>query len=159
MSFPRVFICCGLFLATLSSGVLALERGENNSALWLMAKYDTNGDNVISIDEISHKRGKLFAYMDADQDGSVSFSEYQGLDIDKRHLLLQARFNKLDLDRDGELNTAEYIAFLGSFDRFDTDGDGRISAADMRASEAAVREADESETYCLLWLCFKSTLD
>lgn len=129
---------------------------------WLLAKYDANGDSVISADEISYKRERVFERMDADADGAVSLQEYQNLDARKREVLLQARFLKLDLDGDGRLTAQEYSSYLGSFDRLDSDGDGFISSSEMARSQAegaASRRqlaADQPETHCLLWLCVRT---
>lgn len=123
---------------------------------WLIAKYDMNGDQEISVDEVSAKREKLFGYMDGDADGEVSFQEYQELDISKRQLLLQARFAKLDLNHDGRLNAAEYSSYLGSFDSFDQNGDGYISPDEM--TRPLPTDASADDAFCLLWLCVRSSI-
>jgi hypothetical protein len=156
---PRFIAVSSLILAALATPAMAEDRGANND-LWLMAKYDVNGDQVISLDEISGRRDRMFGHLDSDQDGLVTFSEYQSLDVRKRELLLKARFDKLDLDRDGELSAEEYRSYLGSFDRFDRDGDGRISASDIGQSPAAAVTAEASaSTRCVLWFCVRGSLD
>lgn len=151
----------GVLLGLSVSGLTFAEGSdESTSDLWLLAKYDTNGDQVISVSEIEYKRDKMFSYMDDDADGIVSFAEYQGLDVRKRELLLKARYQKLDLDHDGELSAEEYRSYLGSFDRFDTDGDGNITAAEMHAPQESVQvKAKESSPRCLLWICVRTTLE
>lgn len=137
-------------------------NGQPVGGNWLLAKYDANGDSVISADEISYKRERVFERMDADADGAVSVVEYQSLDARKREMLLRARFLKLDLDGDGRLTAQEYSSYLGSFDRLDSDGDGRVSSAEMALSSADERAlnqmltAEEPETHCLLWLCVRT---
>jgi len=158
MMFPRAIAISSLVLAALTAPALAEEGGTNNN-LWVLAKYDVNGDQIISLDEISGRRDRMFDHLDSDQDGLVTFSEYQSLDVRKRELLLKARFDKLDLDRDGELSAEEYRSYLGSFDRFDRDGDGRISAADMNQPQAAAVVSDTSATRCVLWFCVRGSLD
>ena len=130
---------------------------------WLLAKYDSNGDEVISADEIAYKREKVFGHMDADADGVVTLDEYQGVDARRREVLLQARFLKLDLDNDGILSGQEYSSYLGSFDRFDSDGDGYVSRHEMvepQASSTATVDGLENvvdDAHCLLWLCVRTS--
>lgn len=152
-----VLIVGALALAGFSSQSLA-EPAKKAPDQWLLAKYDTNGDRVISLDEVTAKRAKLFGYMDDDEDGQVSFNEYQHLDIRKRQLLLRARFEKLDLDGDGELSSAEYGSYLGSFERFDRNGDGYISPEEMAGLPPTRDEAAEDQPYCLLWVCLRSSI-
>lgn len=141
------------------------DEGTSKNEQWLLAKYDVNGDKVISIDEISEKRQKLYASMDLDADGGVTFGEYEYVDGVKRQMLLKARFNKLDLDQDGKLSSSEYCSYLGSFDRFDQDGDGNITTSEIDSSKAKIDSArktaeveSEEDTSCLLWFCFRSSL-
>lgn len=158
MYVSRLILVAGaLALAVFSSHSLA-EPAQKAPDQWLLAKYDTNGDRVISLDEVSGKRAKLFGYMDDDQDGQVSFDEYQHLDTRKRQLLLRARFEKLDLDGDGELSSAEYGSYLGSFERFDRNGDGYISPEEMAGRPLAKDDAPEDQPYCVLWVCLRSSI-
>lgn len=133
---------------------------EPQKGMWLLSKYDNNGDHVISTSEVAYKREKMFGFMDSDQDGIVSFDEYQGLDIRKRELLLKARFQKLDFDHDGHLSAAEYGSYLGSFERFDSNGDGKLTAAEIAVKKSTPEPTKvAAKTRCLLWLCVRSSLD
>lgn len=148
-----------LSLVGISSQGFSEPANSKNADRWLIAKYDADGDHAISVDEVSVKREKLFSYMDGDEDGQVSFDEYQYLDIRKRQLLLQARFDKLDLNRDGKLSGAEYSSYLGSFERFDQDGDGYLSSSEMAGREPLQADAKEAnDEYCLLWVCLRSSI-
>lgn len=156
----------GLAGAVLAGCVLSgnvMAESEVGGDLWLLAKYDENGDNVITVDEISEKRKQLFSRMDGDADGGVSFEEYLDLDAAKRQMLLKARFNKLDLDQDGVLSGEEYCSYLGSFERFDHDGDGNITASEMtREPTPKVDLADDKDdegVHCLFWVCIRTELD
>lgn len=110
------------------------------------------------------KRQKLYAAMDLDADGGVTFGEYEYVDGVKRQMLLKARFNKLDLDQDGKLSSSEYCSYLGSFDRFDQNGDGNITTSEIDMSKVkAAKEKPapvkaEDDTSCLLWFCVRSSI-
>ncbi len=138
---------------------LHAEESGTGSDLWLLAKYDANGDQIITMDEISVRREKRFGRLDVDADGLVSFAEYQSLDVQKRELLLKARFDKLDLNHDGEVSAEEYSSYLGSFDRFDSDGDGRLTAKEMNSRQVAAVQKAGDDTRCLLWVCVRTSLD
>lgn len=158
MNFSR---CIASVLLVFSGAVVSAQANETGggSDLWLLAKYDANGDQVITMDEISVRREKRFSRMDEDADGLVSFEEYQFLDVQKRELLLKARFDKLDLDHDGQVSTEEYSSYLGSFDRFDSDGDGKLTQQEMSARQVATMQKSADDTRCLLWFCVRGSLD
>ena len=122
---------------------------------WLLAKYDVNGDRAITADEIEYKRQRVFAHMDEDANGDVSFSEYRNLDQRKRDALLQARFSKLDANSDGRLTGAEYASYLGSFERLDQNGDGQVSTHEITPKPSSdITEKPEADV-CLLWVCVR----
>lgn len=75
MSIRVAQLLCMLVSVTAAS--VFADEGTSKNEQWLLAKYDVNGDNVISVDEISEKRQKLYAAMDLDADGGVTFGEYE----------------------------------------------------------------------------------
>ncbi|SMF04609.1 EF hand [Alteromonadaceae bacterium Bs31] len=154
-----------VFTGCMLSGTLVAAQETAAGDLWLLAKYDGNGDKIITVDEISEKRKEMFSRMDDNADGDVSFEEYLELDAAKRQMLLKARFNKLDLDQDGNLSGEEYCSYLGSFERFDQNGDGNITSQEMNSGAGEkvdiaknTEEADEN-THCLFWVCIRTDLD
>lgn len=141
-----------------ATGTSASSNESNLPSGWLLAKYDSNGDRIISADEISYKRQNVYQRMDLDTDGVVSLEEYQQLDSRKREVILQARFARLDLNDDGDLSAQEYSSYLGSFDRLDSNGDGRLTKEELAAEQAAEAVAlvkETEETHCLFWFCFR----
>ena len=137
-----------------SLSVAVAEEGFNTQENWLLAKYDLNGDVRITQNEITSKKRNIFKHMDGDSDGGVSFEEYENMDVAKRQALLRSRFNKLDVDKDGRLTEAEYTKYMGMFDSIDSDGDGALTSVEM-----GVGQVETSDTHCLLWFCFRSSID
>ena len=148
--FLLVFTYACLSLLAVSQGAAADDR-------WLLAKYDENGDSVISASEIEYKRKRVFSHMDEDGDGDVSFAEYESLDTLRRQPILQARFDKLDTNSDGILSSQEYASYLGSFQRFDQNGDGQVSSQEMAKKNKSQAETKPEADLCLLWVCVRKT--
>ena len=144
-SLSTVFMC---FSAT------AVAQSEDAEP-WLLAKYDLNGDATITQQEVTYKKQMLFNRMDTNQDGDVSFDEYESMDHAKRQALLKSRFSKLDEDHDGKVSQAEYASYLGMFSSIDVNGDGTLSKDEVGSTE----KMEAKVTRCLLWLCVRTSLD
>ncbi len=147
----------GVLISMLTLASASAQEGGPDEQ-WLLAKYDVNGDQVISSNEVADKRKQAFVKMDFDQDGDVSFAEYEQLDQIRRTILLKARFDKLDANHDGRLTGAEYSSYLGSFDRLDQNRDGQLSQHEMtRKREIAKKDKNEADV-CLLWVCVRKNM-
>jgi Ca2+-binding EF-hand superfamily protein len=125
---------------------------------WLLARYDVNGDQIISVEEISQKRDKVFSSMDLNQDGAVSLDEFTQIDEIKRQPIITARFSKLDADQNGAVSQDEYRSYQGSFKQFDLDGNGKITTAEMDASPRTTPEKPTAKPHCLLWVCVRGSI-
>jgi len=152
----KSFLSAALVFTFLPISISAVASDKNIAPARLLAKYDANGDRLISLSEVEEKRKQIFSAMDYDRDGDVTFAEYERLDNTKRATLLKARFNKLDLNQDGQLSDAEYASYLGSFDRLDQNSDGQLSHSEIQKTSAIApakvkREAD----HCVLWFCVR----
>ncbi len=119
---------------------------------WILAKYDLNGDDTITAEEITSKKLRVFQFMDSNRDGAVSVDEYIVSDAQRRETLLQARFDKLDLDHDGIIDGEEYTSYLGLFASIDGDGDGNISESEVKAAQSEI----EYKTRCLWVFCLRT---
>lgn len=131
------------------------ENSDYQAGNWLLAKYDRNGDDRITQDEVSTKKLNIFRRMDSNDDGGVSFAEYESVDGAKRQALLKSRFNKLDSDRDGRVNESEYSSFMGLFASIDSNGDGTLTAEEMNVAE----RSEAYVTHCLWWFCLRTEMD
>ncbi|AFU98797.1 EF-hand domain-containing protein [Simiduia agarivorans] len=139
-------------LCLASVGALAQADSSASGNNWLLAKYDLNGDTVISQEEITAKKLDIFRLMDLNTSGGVSFDEYEQVDAARRNMLLKARFNKLDQDKNGEVTEAEYSSFLGQFSSIDANGDGILDSQEIMPEE-------EHETHCFYWFCLRLDKD
>ncbi|BFM14615.1 hypothetical protein R50073_07980 [Maricurvus nonylphenolicus] len=146
-------------LALLSAGVAT---GEEQASLqgqspghWLLAKYDANGDARITQREVTDKKLNLFNRMDGDNNGGISFEEYERTDAAKRQALLKSRFVKLDINHDGLVTQDEYSSYMGMFSSIDRNGDGTLTAQEIGVEQAAPTKV----SHCLLWFCIRRELN
>lgn len=114
----------------------------------LMVRYDGDGDERITREEFDRKRRADFDLTDDDGNGWISREEYllEFEDRIDRHMaeirkesVLQSRrrFDNLDDDEDGAMTFGEYqTSGHGIFSRWDTDGNGYVSARDPRSGPA-----------------------
>lgn len=150
----KLFTRPAQLLLTFSLSLTSLHASAQEAAPWLLAKYDLNGDTKITQAEVAQKKQVLFARMDSDKNGDISFAEYQLTDQARRQALLQARFNKLDEDHNGQVSEQEYASFLGMFNSFDSNGDGALT----RQEVSLTSEKGAQITRCLLWFCLRTDL-
>ncbi len=143
-----------IVLAALASFSFTLNAQESSQPdpRWIIAKYDLNGDDTITAEEVTSKKLRVFQFMDTNQDGAVSVDEYIISDAQRRETLLMARFDKLDLDHDGIIDGQEYTSYLGLFASIDGDGDGHLTESEVKASQSDV----EYKTRCLWVLCLRT---
>ncbi|MDG1169077.1 MAG: EF-hand domain-containing protein [Sulfitobacter sp.] len=89
----------------------------------------------VAVSAKTPEKGAMFAQIDADGDGAVTAQELSA------HAA--ARFAAADADKDGFLTAQEMLMIRGGkraekmLERFDTDGNGQLSAAEL---DAAVQE-------------------
>ena len=154
MRLIRIIISLSLLAGFTSAGYAESDASQDH---WLLAKYDLNGDAKITQDEVAVKKLNIFRHMDMDSDGGVSFDEYKDVDFSRRQALLKARFGKLDTDRDGLITEKEYSTYMGLFSSIDSNGDGTLTSKEMGVEQQQAKVEDNS--HCLLWFCFRTSLD
>ena len=102
---------------------------------------DTNGDGKISPDEHSAAASRMFEKMDTNADGKVTAAEMTaakqnmtGKKAEKGEMTSAEKIKKFDTNGDGVLTADEHAAAAKTmFDKMDTDHDGYLSKAEVKA--------------------------
>ena len=83
----------------------------------------------------AHARNRqLFAQLDADRNGQVSPAEFAKLVQAPPDANAQPMLARMDANRDSQISLIEHrSATLANFDRLDSDKDGNVSTAEMKA--------------------------
>ena len=97
----------------------------------LFATFDTDGDGLVTQDEIDGVRAAELAEFDADGDGTLSLEEYQALWLARVYERMVDAFQQLDADGNGEITIEEFNAGLANIvARMDQNGDGALGEDD-----------------------------
>ncbi len=110
--------------------------------------WDVDGDGVVSLDDITTRRGDVFAAFDADENGALDASEYvyfnearandmkaaagrgNGKGLRRASEGMTLAFN--DTNGDGEVSHAEFLSHTGDWMALlDRNSDGSITPADF----------------------------
>ena len=145
-----VWLTCS---ATASAFPDAAEGG--NKASYVLGRFDTNGDKVITKAEFLASADERFAAMDMDGNKSISLAEFlqRYQDYKQAHAQHhQASFTEQDNNNDGKISQAEYLQAAQKhaelmFSKKDQDGDKQLSPAELHnASKPAKMLSGEEHT-------------
>jgi len=132
-----LFSTCFMLSATAATNI------EYEKYRWL-AKYDSNQDYTVDLEEAYNARIASFKTADKDKNYLISVSEYQQyfeanlqakIDYDRKQSVKQThvRFNAMDKDDDKLMSYDEYMTTAKrSFDFYDTNEDGVITSEDKK---------------------------
>ena len=147
MTRKTLHMCIAAMLATVAFGAQANHPGEDKFKM-----MDTNGDGSISMAEHDAAVTKMFTDMDANKDGFVTSAE-----MDARHAKMMKGEHKgmdmksadkikaMDTDGDGKLSAAEHAAGANEmFGKMDKDGDGKLSKAEMNEGHDKMMSKDKA---------------
>ncbi len=109
----------------------------------MFARFDTNGDDFITQDEVRAVRQKMFEKMDRNSNGYLE-SDEKRLNKHKHRAMRKMhraerkmdRRQALDTNQDEKISLSEYQAKSSPmFSKLDTNGDGAISAEEHSAAQ------------------------
>ena len=136
-----------------------LSKEEKNDLLELFQQFDTNGDGVLTKEEILNGYKTIMPFDDAekeverimnevdiDKSGTIDYNEFVLATINKQKLLnkekLEATFKMFDKDGSGSISSDEIKSVLGKsvdmkvledmIKEVDTNGDGEISMIEFK---------------------------
>jgi len=102
----------------------ALARAKKSSSP--VARFDTDHDGSVSLDEAKKAAADEFDKLDRDHDGTLTRRELRGR-------LSGKSFTAADTDKDGTISKDEYLAVVEKrFKAADADKDGSLSDAEFR---------------------------
>lgn len=116
------------------------QAGDGPPPLWIVVhadEIDLDKNKIISRDEIVGEATRAFARYDANNDGKLSSSELSAGDRSRSAMggFLKRHSTEIDRDGDGILTGVETVSNAERmFAKMDTNGDGNISPAEMKAS-------------------------
>ena len=130
-----------LVLAASAGQLLAGERGHGHgqrhhrmhgdAVRQFADRYDTNKDGKITQTEIDQNRTLWHGEFDLDKDTLLTMQEFERLWLKARRLAMVREFQKFDRDGDGKVTLEEYKLPLAELvERRDRNGDGALSKED-----------------------------
>lgn len=122
-------------LDTNRDGQLSADELKGPRAARMIGRVDTDKNGKITQAEFRAAAASRFARADTDRDGTIEAGERQGKWGKRGGRGGGARMlARLDTDRDGAISLAEFVAGAQQrFQKMDSNGDGRIDAAEMQA--------------------------
>lgn len=135
-----------LAIASFATIVIAAGEGpgghRHHGGMERFKQADTDANGQISRDEAKAlpRLGKSFDEVDANRDGQLSPEEMRAFHQKMRSARGAERFKKLDTDGDGRVSAAEAKAnaprMAEHFTQLDANGDGFVTPEEMKAAHA-----------------------
>ena len=119
-----------VFLASMDTEFRKMDADKNGS----LTRAEIEAfDRAVSVVKAQAKNRQLFARLDADHNGQLSAAEFSRL-ASSAPVNAAPMLSRMDLNRDQALTLVEYrTATLSNFDRMDTDKNGIVTPAEMKA--------------------------
>lgn len=108
-------------------------KAEDNRRIAEFLKADTDGDGVLSRDEITALRDTLFTQLDTNANGSLTRDEFRLNRLDRPQGGAAGVFSRLDGNGDDVISRTEFID--GLIAEADINADGQLSIWEYRTQE------------------------
>lgn len=125
--------------ALLVANTACAQRAGRFDAGRALEAADLDGDGAVTLSEFTETRTRRFATLDKNGDGHLSMDDLGRLASQRAGARerIQQVLRDADTDGDGRVNAAEYNAATpGLFARLDANHDGRLSAGEARSASA-----------------------
>ena len=125
------------FIADMDAEFRKMDADKNGQ---LTATEIEQFQRIQALAQAQARNRQAFAQLDTDRNGQISPAEFAKMAIPAKIPGAQAVLGRMDTNRDRQLSLVEHrAATLVNFDRLDTDKDGIVSPAEMRAGGIAQR--------------------
>jgi len=143
-----VFVILGWAMGAGAPAVRADEQAPGKFMERLFQRLDSNGDGVVTADEIQAFEHRLFARLDANHDGVLTAEEFaarrtgkqDAADVPQKSAAARGRrFAAMDTDGDGRVTADEFAAaFNKRLSALDANGDGRITLDELKSARSPI---------------------
>jgi len=125
------------FIADMDSEFRKMDADKNG----LLTKTEIEQyQKLQAVAQAAARNRALFAQLDTDKNGQLSKAEFAKIATPAPAANAQPILASRDLNRDGQISLVEHrTATLANFDRLDSDKDGIVTAAEMKAGGIAPR--------------------
>jgi hypothetical protein len=122
MTYRKGLLLAAAFVALAGIPLMTAWAGSD-----VVAKYDSDNDHTLSLDEVKAAASAHFDKLNKDGDSTLETKEVQGVIGPKA-------FKAADVDHDGSLSKDEYLALVKKlFEKADADHDGTLNSAELHS--------------------------
>ncbi|MEX0694643.1 MAG: hypothetical protein WD075_09385 [Rhodospirillales bacterium] len=104
----------------------------------MMERYDVNGDSALTQDEVLGERAKQFKTFDKNTDGVLDLAEYKALWAEAMNERMVRGFQRYDRDGDGRVSEQDYSKKIARMIAWmDKNGDAKVDRDDFHRPHKA----------------------
>ena len=117
-------------------------RGHSYSRL--MERFDSDGNNELTQEELDAARRDLLAKHDGDGNGELTLEEFQMLWLEFMHKKMVRSFQHIDEDGDAKITADEFVKpFSEAVRHMDRNGDDVLNSDDRRRGHHKRKDGDD----------------
>jgi len=110
-----------------------------------LAAWDSDGNNLVSMEEFSRSASARFQHMDTNADGITTLEEWLEFHPTKK-IVAQNLMKRWDTNGDNTISRDEYLSPMRvRFENLDSDKDGQVTRSEL--IEHWTRKKEELDTY------------